>query len=153
MIFFCEDCGEKNVLERENLHQGKARFRCSSCRYLNSYAVFSSLESTEFLLKEIQSDPDIIGCFLYHERTCALVNHMPGILKEADLENMGHYLSQSYLAAVSGYPDIRNLTITISDKHITILRIEPHLFIFVVSNSLPLPNRVQVMLISAYKRG
>lgn len=153
MIFFCEDCGEKNDLEKENLHQGKVLFRCSSCQYSNSYAVFSTLESTDLLLKKIQSDPDIIGCFLYHERTSALINHMPGVLKENDLENMGHYLAQSYLAAVSRYPDIRNLTITISDKHITILTIEPHLFLFVVSNSLPLPKAVQVLLISACKRG
>ena len=37
MIQFCEDCGEKNFLNSEQLLDGKAVFKCTTCGYYNSY--------------------------------------------------------------------------------------------------------------------
>ena len=48
MIFFCEDCGGKNLLAPTQLKDGKAVFRCDSCDYLNSYS-FSTPEEKEVL--------------------------------------------------------------------------------------------------------
>ncbi|MCP3898922.1 MAG: hypothetical protein GY707_04200 [Desulfobacteraceae bacterium] len=55
MIFFCEDCGEKNDLIPSQFKDGKAIFRCGSCNYLNSY-IFSSPKEKD--MTEIKPKPD-----------------------------------------------------------------------------------------------
>jgi len=37
MLFFCEDCGEKNFLVPKQFKDGKALFKCGSCDFFNSY--------------------------------------------------------------------------------------------------------------------
>ena len=39
MLYFCEDCGEKNFLEPEAVHNGRITFRCRVCNYLNDLEV------------------------------------------------------------------------------------------------------------------
>jgi len=39
MIQFCEDCGEKNLLNPGQMQAGKAVFKCTSCSYYNSYNI------------------------------------------------------------------------------------------------------------------
>ncbi|SLM27975.1 hypothetical protein MTBBW1_1210015 [Desulfamplus magnetovallimortis] len=39
LIFFCEDCGERNSLTPEKIQNGRVTFKCSSCKYTNSYPV------------------------------------------------------------------------------------------------------------------
>ena len=55
MIFFCEDCGEKNLLEPAQFKDGKAVFRCDSCNYLNSY-VFLAPEEKEVAEKKTKKN-------------------------------------------------------------------------------------------------
>lgn len=152
MIFFCEDCGAKNDLGEADFKNGKAVFRCCSCQYMNSYTVPAAWNKKDILLKKIQSHPEIIGVFLYHGKKGIITNHMPQLLTPADLEVLGRYLSRSYLAALSHYSDIHEVMIAISDKHITIQRIGLDLFFFVVSTSLPLPEVIKELLISARKK-
>ena len=44
MIFFCEDCGEKNLLSPSQYKGGKANFKCDACNYKNGYVFLSSKE-------------------------------------------------------------------------------------------------------------
>jgi len=152
MIFFCEECGDKNDLGKADIQNGRAVFCCCSCQYMNSYTVPNALKKTDILLNKIQSHPEIIGAFLYHEHNRTITNHMPETLTEADLEVLGRYLSRSYLTAHSHYPDIYEVMITISDKHITIQKIDVDLFIFVVSASCPLPEAIKKLLMSAKEK-
>jgi len=39
MLYFCEDCGERNFLEPEVVQNGKVVFRCRVCNYLNNVEV------------------------------------------------------------------------------------------------------------------
>ena len=39
MIQFCEDCGEKNFLNSEQLRNGKVVFKCTACSYYNAYNI------------------------------------------------------------------------------------------------------------------
>ena len=153
MIFFCEDCGAKNDLGEADFKAGRAVFCCCSCRYMNSYIVPGAVNETNILVEKIQSHPEIIGAFLYHGKKGAVTNHMPKILTRADLEMLGTYLSKSYLAGLSHYPDIHRVMIAISDKHITLQKIGSDLFLFVVSKSLPLPLEIEDLLISVNKKG
>lgn len=36
MIVFCEDCGEKNLIDDSQIGETKIRFRCNACNYLNT---------------------------------------------------------------------------------------------------------------------
>jgi len=153
MIFFCEDCGNKNDLGKASIQGGRVVFRCHTCQYLNSYPVPSDPEKIEDILKKIQLYPEIIGTFLYHGKNLTITNNMPQILTKADLKVLVNYLTRCCTTAQSYYPDIHEVTITISDKHITIKRIEPDLFIFIVSKTLPLPEKIQKILMSAEKSG
>ncbi len=152
MIFFCEECGDKNDLEKADIQNGRAVFRCCSCQYMNSYTYPNGVKKTDTFLKKIQSHPEIIGAFLYHGQNRIITNHMPGTLTTADLEVLGRYLSRSYLMAQSHYPDVYEAMITISDKHITIQNIGADLFLFVVSKSCPLPQKIKKLVMSAKGR-
>ncbi|MCK5341634.1 MAG: hypothetical protein KAJ60_11190 [Desulfobulbaceae bacterium] len=38
MLYFCEDCGARNILSEKEVTlngEGRVNFRCSSCKYLN----------------------------------------------------------------------------------------------------------------------
>jgi len=151
MIFFCEDCGAKNDLGRADLNSGRAVFRCCSCGYRNSYTIPSTESQTNILIKKIQSHPEIIGVFVYHAEKGPVKNHMPKMLSRADLEALGSHLSQSYLTALSCYPDIHRVMMAISDKHITLERLGSDQFLVVVSTRLPLPAAIETLLIAVNK--
>ena len=152
MIFFCEDCGEKNDLGGAELKNGRAVFRCCSCGYLNSYPVPEDLNPADILLKEIQNHPEIVSVFLYHEKNRTVSNPIPEILTQTDVEMLGAYLIQSCLVVHSHYSDIHEAIITISDKHITIQRIDLDLFVFIISTTLPLSEEIKELLISMRKK-
>lgn len=152
MIFFCEDCGAQNDLGTADFKNKRAVFRCCSCEYMNSYAVPAARNETDNFFKKILSHPEIIGAFLYHWKNRTITNHMPEILTRADLEVLGSYLSRSYLAGLSHYSDIHEAMITISDKHITLQKIDTQLFVFVVSTTFPLPGAIKDLLISAREK-
>ena len=65
MIFFCEDCGEKNSLIPEQYKNGKAVFRCSSCHYMNSYIFQAPPKKTTPLLKKFKQISKVSGVEQY----------------------------------------------------------------------------------------
>ena len=65
MIFFCEDCGEKNSLYPEQYKNGKAVFRCSTCHYMNSYNFHAPPKKTNPLLKKFMQISKISGVDQY----------------------------------------------------------------------------------------
>jgi hypothetical protein len=152
MIFFCEDCGGKNELGQADLKSGRANFRCCSCDYHNSYPVSKELNPLDIFKKKIQGYPEIIGAFLYHGKNRTITNYMPPILTPKNLELLGDYLTKTFLSGLSQYSDIQQLMITISDKHITIRKVEQDLFIFLIATTLHLPGEIRALLISTGKR-
>jgi hypothetical protein len=65
MIFFCEDCGEKNLLAPPQFKNGKAVFRCSSCHYQNSYVFQVPQKKTNALLKKFMQISNVSGVDQY----------------------------------------------------------------------------------------
>ncbi|MBF0200691.1 MAG: hypothetical protein HQK66_05155 [Desulfamplus sp.] len=39
LIFFCEECGEKNLVDSDIIKEGRVTFKCAHCNYLNNYPV------------------------------------------------------------------------------------------------------------------
>ena len=135
MIFFCEDCGEKNFLTQSQLKNGKAVFRCDACDYMNSYAFQTSekqyLKIIDPFFKDIQGAPDIIGSFLFHRKTGILKNNMPDILKEPDLLILGKTITNNYLIGRSQYPDINEMTMVIANKNMIVKMIDDDLMVII----------------------
>ena len=150
MILFCEDCGEKNELKKSNIQNGKAVFRCDFCNYLNSYAIPVSIkkdvEIRDILFEKFKYFPEIIDAFLYLEKTGIIENKMQGMLQDADLNILGQHLTSGFLMAQSFDSSIHQMMAVISDKHITIQMIEPHVFILIAGKIPSLPMRIQDLL-------
>lgn len=142
MIFFCEDCGEKNILSPTQLKDGKAVFRCKSCRYLNSYRTQPAenpyLKKTDDDLNLLRRFPEIIGSFLFHRETGVLKNNMPGILKKNDLDILGKILTQNYWVCHAQYPDVHEMALIISNKNIMVKMIDRNLALIIACKIFPL---------------
>lgn len=150
MILFCEDCGKKNELKKANIQKGKVVFRCTFCNYSNAYAIPGSMkknfEIRNGLFEELKHFSEIIGAFLYHEKTGIIENQMPEVLQDADLDILGQSLSAAFLMAQSFDSTIHQMMAVISDKHITIQMSEPHVFILIAGKVPSLPMGVQEIL-------
>ena len=150
MILFCEDCGEKNELKKGYDPNGHVVFRCAFCDYLNSYSVPISLKKNvknrDLFLNQLNKFPEIIGAFLYHEKSGVIQKQMLEMLQNEDLDILGQSLSDSLLAAQSLSTNIHQMMAVISDKHLTIQMIEPHLFILIASKIPSLPGEIQDFL-------
>ena len=146
MIFFCEDCGEKNDLTPEHLKQGKAVFRCRVCNYSNSYRITppkeTPPESVDSFFTEIKLFPEIIGSFLFHKKKGLLKNDMPGTLKKKDLAILGKLLADSLSICCMEYPDVEEMTLMISNKSILVKMIDVNLAVILVGNSSHLPQNI-----------
>ncbi|SDT95534.1 hypothetical protein [Desulfobacula phenolica] len=142
MIFFCEDCGEKNILSPTQLKDGNAVFRCKYCRYLNSYRTKPAKKP---YLKQIDDDlnlhrrfPEIIGFFLFHRKTGVLKNNMPGILKKTDLDILGKILTKSYWVCHAQYQDVHEMVLIISNRNLMVKMIDRNLALIIACKSFPL---------------
>jgi DNA-directed RNA polymerase subunit RPC12/RpoP len=150
MIFFCEDCGEKNLLGPAQVRERKAVFRCTVCGYPNSYPVkavkknYSGKPDTFF--QGLKAFPEIIGSFLFHCKNGVLINQMPGILKENDLDTLGKILTESYLTCRTLYQDVTEMAFIISGKNITVKMIDNNMAVIIASRTLPLSQPVMDQL-------
>ncbi len=62
MIQFCEDCGQKNILDSAQIQEGKAVFQCSECNYHNCFHI--KLEKKTYSEKLLELS-EIRGVKLY----------------------------------------------------------------------------------------
>lgn len=152
MIFFCEDCGKKNFLDKTELKDGKVLFRCSSCNYQNSYYFKEKQEKyvkkIDLFFKEIKQIDEIIGLFLFNTKRGVLKNNMPVLLEAKDLDLLGKMLVKNYLICLSLYTDINEMTVFISDKTMVVRQINNNLFILLATKKFPLSQKVMVKLTS-----
>lgn len=150
MILFCEDCGEKNLLDSTQLKSGKAVFKCDSCGYMNAYfikvAKESLLEKTDAFFKVIQSFPEIIGSFLFHKKIGLIKNNMPGILKETDLNILGKLLTKNFSDCCSQYPDVNEMALVISNKNMIVKMINNNLAVIIACKIFPVSKNIMDQL-------
>ncbi|CCK80567.1 hypothetical protein [Desulfobacula toluolica] len=150
MIFFCEDCGEKNILSPTQLKDGQAVFRCKYCSYLNSYRTKSA---GKVYSKQIDEDlnlfgnlPEIIGFFFFHRKTGVLKNNMPGILKKTDLDILGKILTNSYWVCHAQYQDVHEMVLIISNKNMIVKIIDSNLAFIIACKIFPLSKNSMDLL-------
>lgn len=146
MIYFCEDCGAKNILKHSPMKKGKAVFRCDACGYMNAYAFQmpgkKQSNKIDRFFKEIEPAPEIIGSFLFHRKQGILKNNMPDMLTESDLSGLAEKLMDTYLTGCSLYRDIHTLTLVIADKNMIVKLINPTLVLIIASRTLAVSKNV-----------
>ncbi|MBI9090247.1 MAG: hypothetical protein JEZ12_13605 [Desulfobacterium sp.] len=151
MIFFCEDCGEKNDLEGSAFSNGKAVFKCHACGYRNAY-FFCPQEKERHrkkdrILKSICCFSEVIGGFLYDTKNGVRETRMPTSLTRADIETLGRAFSHSYTSGQSAYPDILGMYIRIADKYFMIHRVQDNLWVVIVTRTPSLPDDVHKFIL------
>lgn len=134
MIFFCEECGEKNDLKDMPLVDGKVVFQCRGCGYGNAYSADKPGAGPvgKSTLKKKSSFPQVIGLFSYHVQNGLMENQMPAILSRADVETLGQTFTHVHGDGRSLYPDIKEVSALLGDKYFTVHIIEPRLFVVLV---------------------
>ncbi|WDP92976.1 MAG: hypothetical protein HUN04_25935 [Desulfobacter sp.] len=158
MILFCEDCGQKNDLEPAAFAGGRAVFKCSACGYHNAYAL--NVQETDSgpvkgftpFFVAVQSLPGIIGSFLYHEKKGLVGEKMPPVLTRKDIESLGSGLSLGYSGGDRTFPDMKKMTVVISDKYFSVFKVAPQLYAIVVAAVPDLPREV-IELVNKLGRG
>lgn len=146
MIFFCEDCGEKNHLTPTHLKDEKVEFRCITCNYLNSYPARidnpSRPKKTKSIIKEIHTFPEVIGSFLFHKKKGVQKDHMNGSIKQKDMALLGKILTHNISTCRTHFPDVDEMALNISDKTLTAKMIDPDTAMVILSRSFPLPQKI-----------
>ena len=143
MILFCEDCGKKNQVDSIEFNAGKPAFRCTSCGYLSPYHFKPRenmvLKQADRFFEEAKVFPGILGSFLFHRDLGLLKNHMPEVLKPADLDFLGKHLTQIHMSGQSGLGDVNEMGLCIADKHILVKMMGKTLFMIIACKSSTLP--------------
>ncbi len=151
MIFFCEECGEKNDLEGSAFSNGKAVFQCRACGYRNAYSFCPRKKEIHRdkgrILKTICSFSEVIGVFLYDTENGVRETRMPDVLTRADIEILGREFFRSYTSGQSAYPDIQGMCIRIADKYFMVHRMPDHLLVVIVTRTPTLPDAVHKFIL------
>jgi hypothetical protein len=146
MIGFCEDCGKKNQVTSIEFTTGQARFRCFVCGYLSPYHFKPReneiLEQAELFFKETRDFPKILGSFLFHRDLGLLKNHMPEVLKPADLYFLGKKLTRIYEYGESGLGHVDGTDLCIADKTMMVKKMGKTLFMIIACKASSLPLNI-----------
>ena len=140
MIFFCEDCGQKNRVDRSLVQKGeRVRFTCRECGYANAYLLprpgNEVRVKTDRILDGIRTFSEIVGGFSYHIQKGVLSSRMPAFLEQTDIDTMGRKFTHAYIQGRSFFPDVHGIQIRIGDKYFMAHELEPGLFLVIVSRA------------------
>ena len=128
MIVFCEDCGDRNQVCPAHIVKGRAVFICQACGYHNDYLLpllqqKKLQENTvDHLFQVLDRDPQMMGGFIYDISKGITASQMPDLLLPEDIHSLGSRLAQSLDQGLLAMPDIRFMTVLISDKYFFVAR-------------------------------
>ncbi len=146
MIVFCEDCGAKKKLSSSQVKNKKVSFNCHSCNYKNNYKTDfpNQTKTTSFKpnFKRIVETTSIAGLFIFDKINGIIENHMPKLLKKADLSFLGNHLIDSHEEALSIFPDLTQTQWEIGKKYLTIKKLNASQYIILACNIKSLPSNV-----------
>jgi len=111
LIFFCEDCGEKNILKEKNIKDKNIEFICSVCKYNNCYTLPENYSQNirknnknfdqdfldkqiKDLLQQIKNFPQIIDIFVFHRNGTILNNNCLKSSDTTDYERLKTFNSE-----------------------------------------------------------
>jgi len=168
LIFFCEDCGEKNSISPEQITNDIVSFRCGSCRYYNSYPVpgkkrrsvdtevadhaevpevqFDLGEITRQLIDQMNTLEEVTGIFIFYQNHVVLLSPEPEGFTKGELRSIGELLTENYHFGQKIIPDINEIMLGKKKRIIIYNSISNDLFFAVMCQSFPVSRRCRALL-------
>lgn len=160
MIVFCEDCGEKNQICPAHIVKGRAVFICRACGYNNAYRLPAlkqkKTQNSAFdnLFQNFDRDPQMVGGFIYETKKGITACRMPDLLLPEDIHSLGSRLAKSIDKGLLVMPDIRSMTVLISDKYFFVARKQKELYLILIALTPDLPGPFHRFFMQwVYKKG
>ena len=146
MIVFCEDCSARNQICPAHIVKGRAIFICQACGYHNDYLLpllqqkKQQEDTVDPLFLVLDRDPQMVGGFIYDISKGIAACHMPDLLLPEDIHSLGARLAQSLDQGVVAMPDIRSMTVLISDKYFFVARGKKETYLVLIALTPELPE-------------
>ncbi len=157
MIVFCEDCGKKNHLPATVSENGRLKFRCAACGYLNNYSLArpspdeadkpdeKAFDGFETLLRQIRRIKQIQGFFVFHIDKGVIHSEMPGMLKASDVSFLGKHIIHAYLIGKQRLDGISDMQLAVGAKTLVIRQIRAELFIIMTGADPNLADTIRTL--------
>lgn len=154
-MWFCEDCGAKNLLQ-EGIAGGKTiQVRCQACNYLNTISVPATIAPADrsqaqdaiarivspFLLFE-----GVAGCYLYQAFDHQVVYALALQARAEVLLELGAMTAANFASASACYPDAYEQMIAIANRVVLSRRVAGSLFLILIASPLPDSSEFQMAL-------
>ena len=146
MIVFCEDCGDRNQVCPAHIVKGRAVFICHACGYHNDYPLpllqqkKQQANTVDHWFQVLDRDPQMMGGFIYDISKGITVCRMPDLLLPEDIHSLGSRLAQSLEQGLLAMPDIRSMTVLISDKYFFVAREKKGQYLVLIALTPNLPE-------------
>ena len=146
MIVFCEDCGDRNQICPAHIVKGRAVFICHACGYYNDYLMpvlqqkKQQVNTVDHLFQILDRDPQMVGGFIYDIGKGITACLMPDLLLPEDIHTLGSRLAQSLDKGLLAMPDIRFMTVLISDKYFFVAREKKGQYLVLIALTPDLPG-------------
>lgn len=145
-MFFCEDCGAKNLL-KEGIAGGKSvQVRCQTCQYLNTIVVPENVAPVqrprteggiEAIVRPFLLFPGVQGCYLYQADSHQLLHVHSLMARPEVLLGLGAMIAANFSIGSPAFPDLQEQVIAIEERRVLGRRIAGALYLIVFASPLP----------------
>jgi len=168
LIFFCEDCGEKNTIGPEQITDDRVAFKCGSCKYYNSYPVPGKQRSepgTENLyplrqltqsthykkkvqpwIKQLNLLPEVDGVFIVHQETVVWQSPEAGEISGNQLAGIVQLLTKNYRLGQRHLPGSNEIVLGIKKRTVLYIEVSNDVFFSVICNVFPVARRCRALV-------
>lgn len=147
-MFFCEDCGAKNLLTEGAIAGRTIQVRCQACQYLNTITLKGPERSAPVarppetdaiapIVRPFLLFPGVQGCYLYQAADHRLVHVLALKTKSEVLLGLGAMIAANFAIGSASYPDLQEQVIAIEDRRVLSRRIAGSLYLILIASPLP----------------
>ncbi len=147
-MFFCEDCGAKNLLEEGAPAGETIRVRCQACQYLNTVTiprpervvlVERSREADDIspIVRPFLLFPGVQGCYVYNATNQQVVHVLALKARTEVLLDLGAMIAANFSIGRTCFPDVHEQVISIANSLVLSRRIAGSLYLVLIASPLP----------------
>jgi hypothetical protein len=147
-MFFCEDCGAKNLLN-EGVIAGKTmQVRCQACQYLNTITISvpervaavdkpQGADAIASIVRPFLLFPGVQGCYVYQATNHQVVHVLALQARTEVLLELGAMMAANFVVASASFPDIQEQVIAIDNRRVLGRRVAGALYLILIASPLP----------------
>jgi len=147
-MFFCEDCGAKNLLKEGATAGETIQVRCQACQYLNTITIPGpervapaerSREADDLspIVKPFLLFPGVQGCYVYRATNHQVVHVLALNARTEVLLELGAMIAANFSIGSTCFPDVHEQVIAFKNKLILSRRIAGSLYLILIASPLP----------------